>query len=211
MKYCSACQAVHQLPRGEVKELADCGICGAKNEACTDIDFSWLKVILQGKVYQKPAQLEKDRIGPIEYWGRKAEARAGRRPPGLQPFDLEKALAGEPAITRDGRVPHRIIHWSGRFNARGYTVMVLLKECTGAIYTNEQGRHNGDNESGYDLFMAPKTRTVWIQILRELPSGNLVAGPILFASHDNAINSSAPESIQFPCEIIGAYSIEITE
>ena len=78
----------------------------------------------------------------------------------MKPFDLTKALAGDPVVTRDGR-PVTEIHLfktAARANVIGAVV-------NGAICTfRECGRYYSDSESCFDLFMAPKKRTVWVNL-----------------------------------------------
>lgn len=113
----------------------------------------------------------------------------------MKPFDLEAAKRGEPIVTRDGRVvkfvayvpeavfPHRLVVLVDGFIVRLYE--------TGVTYTN------CDSES--DLFMAPKKRTVWVNLYPD--------------SHNSHWRTEEAANIAAGTERIGgkAYPIEIEE
>lgn len=78
----------------------------------------------------------------------------------LKPFDLEAAKRGEPLVTRDGRAVSEFHH---------FTTEATNKPCIAIINGNVSWtRTNGLVGDGYqednDLFMAPKKRTVYVQI-----------------------------------------------
>jgi hypothetical protein len=77
-----------------------------------------------------------------------------------KPFDLEAAKRGEPIITRDGREVKFIAHVPEA--QRDQRVVFLLGNL---VYTaDEKGRLDKDLDSFADLFMAPKKRTVWVNL-----------------------------------------------
>lgn len=84
----------------------------------------------------------------------------------MKPFDLEAAKRGEPVCTRDGRKA-RIICFD-RKTEYGQQILVLaeLHNKYEDIYCAEKnGRFfHSDCEHVYDLFMAPKTKKLFIAI-----------------------------------------------
>jgi len=81
----------------------------------------------------------------------------------LKPFNLEKALAGEPVVTRDGRKVTEIIHFKTAFNTLQNTVAVI----DGHFYSfYENGKCMSQWDSEFDLFMAPKIikKSGWLNV-----------------------------------------------
>lgn len=76
----------------------------------------------------------------------------------MKPFDLEAAKRGEPIVTRDGRAAKFIAH----VPELNFPVLVLLDV---GLW---QARKDGTSNVGVhvDLFMAPKKRTVWVNLYR---------------------------------------------
>jgi hypothetical protein len=76
----------------------------------------------------------------------------------MKPFNLARAIAGDPLITRDGRTD--VVFGAYNPKAKCGSVVVWIK---GILYTfRENGRWGSDHEDlCLDLFMAPKKRTVW--------------------------------------------------
>ena len=113
----------------------------------------------------------------------------------MKPFDLQKALAGEPVVTRDGRKVQRVAHlpeikypWS---------VVAVIE---GEMYTyNETGRCYADTIASADLFMAPTKRTVWVNLYRDHCA----------FWHDTKELALAGKS--FDAEHIGTFPMEIEE
>jgi len=79
----------------------------------------------------------------------------------MKPFDLEAAKRGEPIQTRDGRPVKFIAHVP---EAReGDRVVMLFEDVvlasgeSGHFYLSKEPHH-------YDLFMAPRKRTMWVNL-----------------------------------------------
>ena len=100
----------------------------------------------------------------------------------MKPFDLEKAKAGAPVITRNGSAA-RIICFN-RADADNYPLVALLQLGEGIerVTTHtDQGCYCKEPENDYDLFMAPVKREGWINIY---PNTNIRHG--IHASQDQA-------------------------
>lgn len=77
----------------------------------------------------------------------------------MKPFDLEAAKRGEPIRTRDGRSVKFIAHVP---EAEEFRVLVLTEKSVGAF--RDDGTLHKNSNSALDLFMAPKKRTVWVNL-----------------------------------------------
>lgn len=90
-----------------------------------------------------------------------------------EPFDLARAMAGEPIVTRAGRKARFVAHVP---EASTFKVVVFVEGELMATNFTELGRLNtGDRDCHLDLFMAPKPkRTVWVNVW-ENRLGNLVS------------------------------------
>ena len=78
----------------------------------------------------------------------------------MKPFDLEAAKRGEPIVTRGGEAAKFIAHVPDA--EIGFRVVVMLGgviEC----YCDD-GSYRLSRKSTYDLFMAPRKRTVWVNV-----------------------------------------------
>lgn len=82
----------------------------------------------------------------------------------LKPFDLEAAKRGEPVITRDGRAVLELHHFTAdKYDFPVCAILDRNKE-DGSEWYSIDGRYYKNSESESDLFMAPKKRTVFVQI-----------------------------------------------
>ncbi len=76
----------------------------------------------------------------------------------MKPFDLEKALAGAPVVTRDGR-PVKI----AGYNEGAAPNFKILGWINGKSFSwNSEGRFYGVHDQNEDLFMAPTERKEWV-------------------------------------------------
>lgn len=80
----------------------------------------------------------------------------------LKPFNLERALAGDPVVTRDGFSVIEIIKLKSNITA---PVLCVVEGTNWTARFDEQGicYEDGHDAVPY-LFMAPKTRTVWVNL-----------------------------------------------
>lgn len=93
----------------------------------------------------------------------------------MKPFDLERALAGDPVITRGGEEVDEIF-FSEKSGVH-HPVLAHIKGHFGFKAFYKDGRHCGEQvrEGKYDLFMAPKITRMWINIYRDC-HGNYYSG-----------------------------------
>lgn len=82
----------------------------------------------------------------------------------MKPFDLEAAKRGEPLITREGKT----IEFVGRSETKsGPKIICTIDSCFTSHYDNG-AYFEGGREGRLDLFMAPKKRTVWVNIYKHM-------------------------------------------
>lgn len=78
----------------------------------------------------------------------------------LKPFDLERALAGDPVITRSGAKVLDIYHFNKSTASR--PVVVTIEGLHGEFALRKEGvRWDDGKEDDNDLFMAPKIVTYY--------------------------------------------------
>ena len=77
----------------------------------------------------------------------------------MREFDLEAAKRGEPIVCRDGTPAKFIAHVPEAHPTNRLIVLVL-----GNIYGSYEDGKWGPTPEKYDLFMAPKKRTVWVNL-----------------------------------------------
>lgn len=83
----------------------------------------------------------------------------------MKPFDLEKAKAGKPVCTRDGK-PVRILCYD-RVSTENYCIVALIKISDNyediKSYTTD-GHYYGGKEHDNDLMMAPVKHEGWVNV-----------------------------------------------
>lgn len=82
----------------------------------------------------------------------------------MKEFDLQKAIAGEPLITRYGRKVEQFFYFDKAENS-DYKIAAVVE---GFLYTYQKnGNYETTNEeSTLDLFMAPKTRKIYFALIK---------------------------------------------
>lgn len=76
------------------------------------------------------------------------------------PFNLEKALNGEPTVTRKGWKPEKML-LVPEIDAIN-NLLVVLHGMPFWYFHN--GKLDGPNEERFDLFMLQKTRKIWVNL-----------------------------------------------
>lgn len=131
----------------------------------------------------------------LDLGAKSAEAQPKQSDP--EPFDLGRAMAGEPIVTRDGRKAVFVAHDKGA-NPQ-YRVLARIGNGSGAIGFCEDGRLSHAETNTTDLLMAPKPkRTVWLNLNDDL-SGR--AWPTKEMAEDRAVRFGPYEIIAHPIEI----------
>lgn len=80
----------------------------------------------------------------------------------MKPFNLDAAARGEPIITRNGQEILFLAHDRGN-PQEGRRLILRVAGNPIAIFAYESGRISNGN-SALDAFMAPKKRTVWVNL-----------------------------------------------
>jgi hypothetical protein len=91
----------------------------------------------------------------------------------MEQFNLERALAGEPVITRDGHEVYELVKFD---RVKSYPIAGIIDGLLHrwTIDGKEFG-HNSD-ESSLDLFMKPKENAIWVNVYKDRDSGSLFIG-----------------------------------
>jgi hypothetical protein len=92
----------------------------------------------------------------------------------MKKFDLERALAGEPVITRKGKKVTELHLFKG-----GKLIQPLFGTIEGEegyFCFEKDGMYNySSTETSFDLFMAPEKKSIWVN-LYEYDNGQLWVG-----------------------------------
>lgn len=84
----------------------------------------------------------------------------------MKPFNLERALAGDKVVTRDGREVTFVGHFPKL--TPGYRVAAIIAGDQIIRQFGESGKYNMDGQEAItDLFMAPKTVKRWVNFYAE--------------------------------------------
>ena len=84
-------------------------------------------------------------------------------------FDLQKAIAGEPIQTRDGRKARFIAH----VPEASRSVVVYVDGCSVVSSVYENGAFLRGAEDSSDLVMAPRKRQLWVRAYRNPNSSDV--------------------------------------
>ena len=89
----------------------------------------------------------------------------------MKPFDLKKALAGEPVVARDGKKIEFLAHDPKA--GEGFRILARRdgESCAYFFYTN--GKHTNGVEMPCDLFMAPTKREGWVLVYDDLSTSRV--------------------------------------
>lgn len=88
----------------------------------------------------------------------------------MKPFDLEKALAGEPVVTRQGQPVTQVCMFN---NTRASCP--VFGACNGLIrWWNTSGQVAYDEEHADDLFMAGNKKEGWVNIYPDQKLGDMI-------------------------------------
>jgi hypothetical protein len=85
----------------------------------------------------------------------------------VRPFDLEKALAGEPVVTRSGKKVTQLTHFKYRdLSQAPYPLYGVIESLTLNYWTFEGKAAYRSCESNDDLFMASTKQTAVVEVWR---------------------------------------------
>lgn len=118
-----------------------------------------------------------------------------------KPFNLQKALAGNPVVTRDGYPVLRITH----FEEAKYSRFPVIGVVNGAITEFTKAGYNRDGDVEKSLYMAPITKKVSVAVYRDM-GGNLFTGQKIYSEGESTEHDpTVPKASNF----VGLYSFEI--
>jgi hypothetical protein len=118
-----------------------------------------------------------------------------------KPFDLQKALAGEQVVTRLGKKVSQLTRFTG-VSSFHYPLIGVTEEGR-YLYCKEDGRQSDNSNSIIDLFMAPKKKTVWVNMWSLY--GRISVSPNPYESEEEALKKEVCTKDHY----IGTYPIEI--
>jgi hypothetical protein len=105
----------------------------------------------------------------------------------MRPFDLKKALSGEPVVTRNGTTTSAL-HFFPSANSQTQRVIAVIGGIIRQFY--DDGRWAiARNDSDYDLFMAPVKRQEWVNIYKK--HGRLSCSEQPYGSYEDAIDGKS--------------------
>lgn len=119
----------------------------------------------------------------------------------MKEFDIEKAKAGAPVCTRDGR-PVRIICWDfqeyGQQEAdEKFPIIALVKEDKGerAYVYRESGKCKINKND--ELMMAPVKREGWINVYRPSNEGKYIVSGVAYETESEAKEAGLNKKITY--------------
>lgn len=84
----------------------------------------------------------------------------------MKPFDLELALAGDPVVTRCGRMVSHVREVDCQ-------IIAEVKGAGDRIYTRAGKYSDGFADDSLDLFMVEPRNELWVNVYRDLGDGDL--------------------------------------
>lgn len=119
----------------------------------------------------------------------------------MKPFNLERALAGDPVVTRSGKkviALYPIKEFSDVDNRMDLFVIIEGKNNNpdwGWSHQNGCQQKDGQGEYDFDLLMVPKEKTYWFNIFRNKTDHNVIDFSCSYLSAADAIKAINHESI----------------
>ena len=107
----------------------------------------------------------------------------------LKPFDIQKAKAGKPVCTRDGRNVRIIAFDAKRKDKKNIIALVPSKNYPGfedlIAYPNN-GNYYGGHENDGDLMMLPEKKEGWVNVYRDCDGANITKDDNIYSSKEAA-------------------------
>jgi hypothetical protein len=117
----------------------------------------------------------------------------------MKAFDLDAAKRGEPIVTRDGRKAVYVGCTDAPIN---YPLACLVEGANGVSSFTAGGAYTQASQSKADLFMAPKKRTLYVNVYPNGPAND--AAGYVYRTEAQADQKAARERIggkAWPLEI----------
>jgi len=118
----------------------------------------------------------------------------------LKPFDLQRALAGDPVVTRAGSIVKEL-HY---FETIPYQKLCCVVNGCILTFTDDGHYYRDGKDDDHDLFMLPQKKTYWVNIYRCDIANNNVYVRGLFDTEEEAIKLSGMDllkTISFEVEV----------
>lgn len=108
----------------------------------------------------------------------------------LKPFNLERALAGDPVVTKNGRKITELRFFSTK---NEHPVAGFIDGSNQLQQWTVQGQRYGKySESDFDLFMAPIEKSGWIKIFTQQVGAIKATTSCIYDNEADALNFSSP-------------------
>lgn len=122
----------------------------------------------------------------------------------VKPFDLHKALAGHPVVTRNGRKIIRIAHFP---EATMYPVSALIDGEDRAFTFTESGKYHrlSNGDGNLDLSLEVTSAKRWARITRCIHDGRMACS----FGHLSKQSADAPDGVF--SYVLPAYEYEVEE
>lgn len=106
----------------------------------------------------------------------------------LKPFNLEKALAGEKVVTRDGRNVVEIVKLSKAVGSQ--SVIAVKEDGNWASYSSDGYSWAEGSLLDNDLFMAPTKKQGWMNIYSSHTCNVMAGGGNIYKTYQEAVENS---------------------
>lgn len=124
----------------------------------------------------------------------------------LIPFDLEKALEGEPVITRDG-MPILEIFYSKTLEKKGDQSVMAVADDGKTFHEKDGTFYPKKIPSDYDLFMAPKPKKFkWVNLYRATNENGIT---VYLGDFEHNTEKEAWEASSYSSSYIKTISFEV--
>lgn len=101
----------------------------------------------------------------------------------MKPFDLEKALAGEPVITRDGKKATEVVFLK---TADDLYVVIAVVDGKVLSYTKDGKYWASKSADQNDLFMAPKKVKGWMNVYTTIRDSAVASSSAVYKTRKDA-------------------------
>jgi hypothetical protein len=100
----------------------------------------------------------------------------------MKEFNLEEALAGKPVLTRNGKNITELYFFK---NSDVCEPLFGMVEGDKDVFSwNKDGIFNTYQKSGFDLFMAPEKKSIWVNVYE-----NILSKELTVSAHYNSLRA----------------------